>query len=389
MNRMAIVFNSDFCSWPMGGMLAYVHNILPYLTKEFDIDLWGCEVDQKEPHTLKICDKEYLIRTNTKAKTKKKIIPNVVKCFWGNFINSNSLSNAGFDVLYFHLSASALGWLLGDFVKHPLKKKKRPLVVLHQHGMAYGNKIGDRLNYLAMNHVDLVFFTTDKNGLELHRKNIRNKNLCWMPSMVDTEYFHPLNLIDKDTVRKELRIPADKKVFIYTGRITSWKNPMLLLDAFQEYQDKNDNNGFLIYVGDGDMLQEVKDHAKSMQCSESVLLAGRQSKEKIRTYLQASDVFVLPTNGEGSSVSTLEAMAVNLPVVSFNVQGMGDIVSPESGILIANKETEALARGMEFVVKNIDGFKARCIAKQYGCDTVCKRLVEVIQDYLLENGKLS
>lgn len=381
MKRMALIFNSDYHHWPMGGMITYVIHTISMLSDSFEIDLWGCAVNGHNPEPVEIGGIFHPIRVNTKARSQKKLIPNVVKCFWGNLVGSEEFRSDRYDILYFHLSASELGWYFGEKLKHPISSKtERPLVILHQHGMAYGKAIGDRLNYYAMDQADLVFFTTDKKSLERHRLHIHNSNVVWMPSMVDTVFFHPVTTNEKEKIRNELDIGLDKKVFIFTGRITSWKNPLLLLDAFEVYQRNNDGNGHLIFVGDGDCVCALRARMEDNLLGEHVRLTGKLERQEIRTYLQASDVFVMPSRGEGVSISTLEAMAVGLPVVAFDVEGMSGLVDERSGVLIRQQSSGAFAAGMERAAKM--RFHARAVAEQYSVEHVRDRMVQSIQDAL-------
>lgn len=378
MKRMAIIFNSDYQHWPMGGMITYVVQAVSMLSDMFEIELWGCAVDGKDPEPIEIDGVSYPIHANTKAKTHRKLIPNVVKCFWGNMAGSGQFRPENYDILYFHLSASELGWFFGEKLKSPFRKRQdRPLVILQQHGMAYGNTIGDRLDYYAMDQADLVFFTTDKNSLERHRAHIKNPNVVWMPSMVDTDFFCPAEREEKQMLRKELGIAPDQKVFIFTGRITAWKNPMLLLEAFAGYQSRNGGNGYLIYVGDGDCVHALEAQIKEKNMTDSVRLTGKLGRQEIRTYLRAADVFVLPSRGEGVSVSTLEAMAAGLPVVAFDVEGMAGLVEDRSGVVVSEQSSAAFAAGMERAAG--DQFQPRSTAEQYSVERVRDNMVKAIQ----------
>lgn len=378
MKRMAVIFNSDYQSWPMGGMITYVTQTVAMLADSYEIELWGCSVDGEEPRPIQVRGITYPIHVNTRAKTHRKLVPNVARCFWGNLEGSSRFRADRYDILYFHLSASTLGWFAGEFLRGSWRRKKRPLVIFHQHGMAYRNSIGDRLNYLAMDLADLVFFTTDRQGMEHHRRHIHNPDLIWMPSMVDTDYFTPVLAEEKTALRRTLDIPGDKQVFIYTGRITGWKNPLLLLDAFEIYQKRNNGQGYLVYVGDGDLMNELRTRIAQQGLAECVLLTGTLDRAGIRDLLRAADCFVLPSKGEGVSVSTLEAMAAGLPVAAFLVEGMAGLVEPESGILIADQTAQALADGMERLVREQSGFDPVHTAMQYSIPRVRERMLRAI-----------
>lgn len=386
MKRMAVIFNSDYQHWPMGGMITYVRQALSMLSDVYEIELWGCAVDGRQPEPVDIGGVSHPVHVNTTARTRKKLIPNVVRCFWGNLAGSSEFRADRYDILYFQLSASTLGWFLGEKLRRPFAgRKTAPLVVFHQHGMAYRDPIGDRLDYLAMDMADLVFLTTDQKSLAAHQAHTKNPHVIWMPSMVDTDYFRPALPERRSALRAELGIEENKKVFIYTGRITGWKNPLLLLDAFERYQQRR-GDGCLVYVGDGDALPALQAQIVEKGLTGSVRLAGRLSRQEIRDWLQASDIFALPSRGEGVSVSALEAMAAGLPVLAFDVEGMAGLVEECSGILVPRQTAEDYAAAMEQAVCAWDGFRPRDTAQRYSIPRVREMMVSAMEHALAMKG---
>ena len=385
MKRMAVIFNSDYHAWPMGGTIPYVKQTVAMLAEAFEMELWGCCVDGKEPEPLLIGQKGYPIRTNTHAGTRKKWIPNVLRCFWGNLAGSERLRQENYDVLYFHLTASALGWMVGQRLRHPFERREdRPLVILHQHGMAYGNRIADKISYMVMNRVDLVLLTTDEEGFARHRRHIRNPRVVRMPSMVDTDRFRPAEPEEKMRLRRELDFRPEQTVFLYTGRITRWKNPLLLLEAFHLYRQAHGDACCLIYAGGGDAVPELENRIRELRLQDAVHLTGVLGQEGILRCLQAADVFVLPSRGEGVSVAALEAMAAGLPVVAFRVEGMTGLVEPVSGVLVEQQDSAAFAGGMHRAFTG--RFQPRETALRYRVPRVREMLVRAIREAMAHKG---
>lgn len=377
MKKIAVVFNSDYSTWPLGGMITYVDSVISMLGKEYEVDLWGCAVDGKKPEPLVINGDEYPILVNSESKTVKKIVPNVVRCFWKNLVNSKQLLIRNYDIIYFQLSASELGWLLGAQIYEHFGHYKMPKIILHQHGMSYGKQIAEKLDYLAMNCADLTFLTTSKDSVEKHARHVK-KQVKWMPSMVDMNYFAPV--ADKKLLRKKLNLRTDKTIFVYTGRITDWKNPLLLLDAFESFQAHNDNSGLLIYVGNGDKLDALKTAVDVKNLNEEVVLAGARNRLELREYLQAADIFVIPSKGEGVSVATLEALATDLPVVAFDVEGMSSVVEPDiNGYLVKGQNAKEFGEGMQVVSNRLAKYTPRKSIEAYSCESVERMLLDAIK----------
>ena len=80
---------------------------------------------------------------------------------------------------------------------------------------------------------------------------------------------------------------------------------------------------------------------------------GRVQHNRIIEFLNASDIFVLPTYHEGLPNVVLEAMACRLPVVATKVGGIPEAVKDgENGFLVPPKNVERLYRNIESLIKD-------------------------------------
>lgn len=79
------------------------------------------------------------------------------------------------------------------------------------------------------------------------------------------------------------------------------------------------------------------------------------STSDVLSYLQRSEVFVLPSYREGTPRSVLEAMAVGLPIITTDVPGCRQTVSSGlNGILVAEKNVDSLYSAMFELINNSD-----------------------------------
>ncbi len=118
---------------------------------------------------------------------------------------------------------------------------------------------------------------------------------------------------------------SNYKTIIFVGRLNPVKGVRYLIKAMRFVLEKEPNCKLLI-VGDGEERAELEALSVQLGIKESIQFAGAVPHEKVRTYLQQADVFVLPSLSEGFPLVILEAMACGLLIVATRVGGIPDIL---------------------------------------------------------------
>jgi glycosyltransferase involved in cell wall biosynthesis len=103
--------------------------------------------------------------------------------------------------------------------------------------------------------------------------------------------------------------------------------------------------------------------------------------EDAARFLQASDLFILPSSTEGLSNSLLEAMSTGLPVLATSVGGTPDVIRHEvDGYLVPPDDQQALMQGVLRLLGD-EKLRARLgknghhrILSNYSLDSVADRL---------------
>ena len=110
-------------------------------------------------------------------------------------------------------------------------------------------------------------------------------------------------------MRKELNISDDTLVIGHIGRFVEQKNHRFLIDIFNELHKQNDNS-ILLLIGQGPLMEEIKQKVNSLNLTDSVKFLGQ--RDDVNKLYQAMDVFVLPSLYEGLPVVGVEAQAAGL-----------------------------------------------------------------------------
>ena len=140
------------------------------------------------------------------------------------------------------------------------------------------------------------------------------------------------------------------------GRIDRIKDHQGLLDAFRLLlarlpAPRHDLR--LAIVGDGPLLQSLKDRVAAAGLSDRVWLPGMRTD--IDAILRGWAVFVLPSLSEATPVTIMEAMASGLPVVATRVGGVPQLVREhQTGLLVPPADAAALAEAMAAYVLDPD-----------------------------------
>jgi glycosyltransferase involved in cell wall biosynthesis len=107
----------------------------------------------------------------------------------------------------------------------------------------------------------------------------------------------------------------------------------------------------LLIVGDGPLYPVLIQMIEQFALQDIVWMAG--DRKDVPELLQAMDIFVLPSLGEGISNTVLEAMASGLPVVATAVGGNIELVEEDfNGSLVPAGDHQALSNAMAALLKN-------------------------------------
>src|SRR5829696_977360 len=159
----------------------------------------------------------------------------------------------------------------------------------------------------------------------------------------------PLLTDDADMLRMPVQLGMNGKnetIFGFAARIETGKGPFVLADAVARLCESRDDV-LVRLAGTGPAVPEVKSRVRELRLNGSWEFVGSyDGAVGCSAFMRTLDVFVLPSFAEGTSKSVIEAMVHGLPIITTNVGGSPDLLTPEAGILIPPGDSAALADAM-------------------------------------------
>lgn len=154
----------------------------------------------------------------------------------------------------------------------------------------------------------------------------------------------------KSTIRKACGIGADEIVVGSVGRLVWQKGFEYLLRAIPKITENQPNSRFL-FVGEGPLRNRLEDLAKNLNILHKVIFTGFLAD--VNEVLANIDILVIPSVLEGFPMITLEAMAMQKPIVATHIPGISEQISDgEEGILVPPGDPRALAKAVLLLVKD-------------------------------------
>ncbi len=134
--------------------------------------------------------------------------------------------------------------------------------------------------------------------------------------------------------------------FGFAARLEYLKGPTQLIEAFRVAHETQPNIELRI-AGDGSQRQQIVDTLCRYGLESKCRFTGvYQSVAERDRFMEEIDVFVLPSFTEGTPNAIIEAMAHQKSIVATRVGGIPDLVTDETGILVALNDVPALSAAM-------------------------------------------
>ena len=186
----------------------------------------------------------------------------------------------------------------------------------------------------------------------------------------------------------------DVPMIVFVAQLVERKGAPYLVEACKILAER-DAHFHCVIIGGGaqeTMLEQLIEH---YDLDGQVELKGALFQEELKDYLDRADIFVLPciTTADGDidgvPVSLMEAMAMQIPVISTDVSGIPELIQDnEEGLLVPEKNTEALADAIQKLLddkafrEKLGQNARRKIIEEFDIDKNARQLASLFERYI-------
>lgn len=205
-----------------------------------------------------------------------------------------------------------------------------------------------------------------------------NKNVYSIPNG-----FIPnkLNVVDKNLARKKLGLPKDHKIVFTLGHLLERKGFHYLIESMSFVLKKRKD--VLCFIGgDGPSKKKLQNQIEQLNLNAHVKLLGFLPEKELTLWMNAADIFVLPSLSEGNPTVMFEALGVGLPFVGTDVGGVSEIIiSEDYGLLCEPKNSEDLyIKILIGIEKKWNRKEIMRYAEQFTWENIAKRIFDVYSE---------
>lgn len=186
---------------------------------------------------------------------------------------------------------------------------------------------------------------------------------------------------------KTYRLPTNKPIVSYIGRLDAEKHLPVLLQAFKRVHAVHPETHLLI-VGDGTEAANLRALAHDLGLSHHVSFTGRVSDEELVQLHKVGTVYCMPSPAELQSIATLEAMASGQPIVAVDAGALRELCQDgRNGYLCPQDNDHAIADGIGAILSDAQkreqmSQESLAIAQTHDLETSLNEFEEIYTDLI-------
>lgn len=150
----------------------------------------------------------------------------------------------------------------------------------------------------------------------------------------------------------EYKIPKNKPIVLYIGRVDPEKSLDILMKAFIKAHEKVPD-AHLVVVGDGSARSKLEGIIEKAGLNKNAHFLGRVVGDNLPQLYRTGTVFAITSKTETQSIVLMEAMASGLPCVAVDAGAVHELVkNNKNGYLVEADDITAVANSLVKILTN-------------------------------------
>lgn len=284
-----------------------------------------------------------------------------------------------FDLIHAHFT-----WTAGHAAAQVAKTQDIPLVItVHANRDRFLQEYtsGRAGVYETWRRADAVIRINKRDVPLLERYNT---NVLSIPNGYSRDRYP---LLDPSEARAQLGIDAATDLIFSLGELNRRKGYRYLIEAMKQVVEHRESVLCAI-GGHGQTERELKRQVREAGLDDCVEILGFVPESELPVWMNACDVFCLPSLSEGNPTVMFEALGCGKPYIGSAVGGVREIITTdEYGLLCEPADPPALAaRLLEGIEHDWNREHILTYAKQYRWENITQR-IETVYAVALERGR--
>lgn len=242
-----------------------------------------------------------------------------------------------FDIIHAHFT-----WPSGSVAVRLKETYKVPVIITEGSSTTLYRELGSLNWYYTETYQlsDIIIRNNIKDIPLFVKAGVDREKIFHVQYGYDKKTYFPL---PKEEARRKLEIGPGKKVILTIGRLYVEKGHSFLIDAMrtiiQHYPEA------VCYIGGtGPLREKLQQEIDKHHLENSVKLVGFVPSDFMTTWINAADLFVLPSLTEGNPTVMFECLGCGVPFIGTTVGGIPEVInSDDFGLLVEPANSEDLA----------------------------------------------
>ena len=252
------------------------------------------------------------------------------------------------------------------------KKYNIPFVLTEHSSLKYAK-------YVKKSYIEYIIDTYNKadkliavgNGLKEEMENYTKNPIVVINNIIDFSVFND-NFVSSTWKNDTINLFS-------LSYLVEEKGMDRLIEAFNEaFKGKNIR---LTIGGDGPLKPKLEEMTRKYNLENQVKFLGALSRQEVAREMGKCDGFVLASEHETFGVVYVEALSMGKPILGTENGGASDIINNRNGIIVKNKDHNALVKGLKDFTKSLNTFDKKLIReeclKNYSAEVIVNKIKEI------------